>query len=302
MIRLKHNFTSRLILVVGILLLFAACESRPKGVVSENKMVDVLTDLHKLDGSMNANGILYNAADKKDDYYISVLKKYDMTQAEFDSSLVWYSKNSKNFDHIYDKVILRLTDLQTDIKKGKYHAVDTMELAKVKYIIWNKQTKYILTKDSARTRLNFEIPDQNFMLGDTYILKFLQRIAPEDSCDEQLIRFQINYVDGRVHGVIKMVYNDNLKRRYTLRISSKHAYKIKSISGELLGSSYYKGKQNAMIDSISLTRVYNALKQDSLTKVLQKADPKHYPTYAPPVKTEEIKPLHENLRKLFFKK
>ncbi|MHB9142917.1 MAG: hypothetical protein ACYC25_13680, partial [Paludibacter sp.] len=48
--------------------------------------------------------------------------------------------------------------------------------------------------------------------------------------------------------------------------------KIKSISGELLGSSKFKGTFNATLDSISLTREYNALKLDSLHKVVQKAD------------------------------
>ncbi|MFT3753026.1 MAG: hypothetical protein QM800_09170 [Paludibacter sp.] len=88
--------------------------------------------------------------------------------------------------------------------------------------------------------MDFEIPDQNFMLGDVYILKFLQRIAPVDSSTNPLIRLQINYANGRVRGVIKKTYNDGLTRRFTLRISSIHPTKIKSISGELLGSTTYK--------------------------------------------------------------
>jgi hypothetical protein len=301
MIRFQHNLAFRTILVIGIILLVAACNGRPKGVLNQHDMVNILTDLHKLDGSMAAKGLLYNDKEKKDDYYASVLKKYGITKAEFDSSLVWYSKNPKNFDRVYDKVIAQLTDLQTDINKGKYHPIDSLELAKIKYNIWTKRTKYTLTKDSARTHLNFEIPDQNFMLGDVYILKFLQRIAPEDSARKQLIRFQINYVNGRVRGVIKLIENDGVTRRYSLRISSIHPSKIKSISGELLGSSGYKGKQNATVDSISLARIFNANKQDSLLKVLQQADPKHYPVITPPIIPEEIQSKHQNIRRLIFK-
>lgn len=300
--RLQNNFWIKIIFIVGTIFLFAACNSRPKGVLNQNDMINILADLHQLDGSMSAKGLPYNQFDQKNEYYISVLTKYDITQAEFDSSLVWYSKNPKNFDKIYDKVIDRLTNLQNDINKGKYHFIDSTELAKIKIPIWNKRTKYVLTKDSARTHLDFEIHDQNFMLGDVYILKFLQRIAPEDSSTNQLIRFQINYVNGRVRGVIKKTHNDGLTRRFTLRISSIHPTKIKSISGELLGSSAYKGKLNAMIDSISLTRVYDSRKQDSLLKVMQVADPAHYPAINLPANVDLPQQKQKNIRVLILKK
>lgn len=298
---LKSNFGTKILFVLVTSLLLVACEKRPKGVLNQNDMINILTDLHKLDGSMSAKGLPYNEFDLKNEYYVSVLDKYEITQAQFDSSLVWYSKNPKNFDKIYDKVIEHLTDIQNDINKGKYHPVDSTELAKVKIPIWNKRTKYILTKDSARTHLNFEIPDQNFMLGDVYILKFLQRIAPVDSSTNPLIRLQINYANGRVRGVIKKTHNDGLTRRFTLRISSIHPTKIKSISGELLGSTTYKGKMDLTIDSVSLTRVYDSRKQDSLLKILQKADPKHYPVYAP-MGNDILQPKQKNVRVLILKK
>ena len=300
--RLKSNFFGQIIFVVVIILLFTACNVRPKGVLNQNDMINVLTDLHKLDGSMTAKGLPYDQLDKKNEYYVSVLSKYGITQAEFDSSLVWYSKNPKNFDKLYEQVIVQLTDLQKNINKGKYHPVDSVELAKIKVNIWNKRTKYVLTKDSARTHLNFDIPDHNFMLGDVYILRFKQRITPEDSSKNKLIRFQINYVNGRVRGVIKKSYNDGLTRRFTLRISSIHPSKIKSISGELLGSSAYKGKLSVTVDSISITRVYNPLKQDSLLKVLQAADPSHYPVISLPIKSDPLQPKQKNIRRLILKK
>lgn len=300
MSKLPSKFIRQTIFFIGIVLLFAACEGRPKGVISQGEMVNVLTDIHKLDASMAVRGINYGQFDVKNEYYVSVLHKYGITQAQFDSSVVWYSRNPKSFDRIYDKVIHNLTDLQTDINKGKYHKIDSTELRKVRYTIWNKRYKYVLTEDSARTHLDFNIPDQNFMLGDIYTLRFLQKIAPADSSENKLIRFQINYVNGRIRGVIKKVQADGITRRYTLRIASIHPYKIKSISGELLGNSGYKGKQNVTVDSISLTRTFDSTKQDSLLKVLQKADPTHYPSFAIPVDTVQSK--HRNIRLLILKK
>jgi len=74
MSKLSNKFIYQIVFVTGILLVFAAC-GRPKGVLSENEMVNVLTDLHKLDGSLAAKGISYNDIDKKNEYYNAVLKK-----------------------------------------------------------------------------------------------------------------------------------------------------------------------------------------------------------------------------------
>jgi hypothetical protein len=41
-------------------------------------------------------------------YYKNVLNKHGITQAQFDSSLVWYTDNPQIFNKIYPKVIERL--------------------------------------------------------------------------------------------------------------------------------------------------------------------------------------------------
>jgi hypothetical protein len=105
-------------------------------------MESVLTDLHKLDGAMAAKGIAYAQWDQKNEYYVSVLKKHGINQAIFDSSVVYYNRDPKKFERIYDNVIKNLTDLQTDVNKGKYHDIDSSEIHKIKYNIWNGRTKW----------------------------------------------------------------------------------------------------------------------------------------------------------------
>lgn len=301
MIRLKNNHWSRVSLITLVVLLFSACEGRPKGVINQNDMISILADLHQTDASMAAKGIGYDQFDIKNNYYCSILKKYDVTQAEFDSSLLWYSKNPKKFERIYDEVIVRLTNLQTDIQAGKYHKIDSSELAYNNQIIWENKTKYILTKDSARTHLDFEIKNQSLMFGDIYILKFTQQIAREDSCVQPFIRVQINYENGKTIAITQRTCNNNIKRRYTFRLPAIYPSKIKSITGQLLGSKTYKGKQNSITDSISLIQRFNPSKQDSLLRILQKSDPKNYPTYDTPPTSKTVAPIR-NLRSLILRK
>ena len=296
----KNSF--QIVLILGFFLLLSACDGRPRGVLDQKDMTKILIDMHKTEAILSERGLSYSRYSSKAPYYNFVLKKYGITQAQFDSSLVWYTKNPKKFGRIYDDVTAQLTKFQKEIKGGKYHAVDTLELAKIKVNIWMQRTKYILTKDSARTHLDFDFPNQGFMYGDTYILKFLLRIAPEDSSVRQRVILRINYANGKVDSVYKTAYHDSLLRRYTFRFPAIHKLKIKSISGQLLGSSAYKGKLHATVDSIALFRQFNPVLQDSLRKMVQKADPKEYsleptPNHAPTIRGKQL-PLNVTDRKL----
>jgi hypothetical protein len=239
-------------------------------------MTALLTDMHKLEGTLDANGISSSQFQLKSKYFNSVLEKYGITQAQFDSSVVWYTKNPKEYDDIYTDVMINLNDLQNDIQKGKYHPVDSVELRKMRVLIWNKKGMYHFTKDSTRTHFDFKIKDTSFLYRDVYVLKFKMKIAKEDSCKNQRIIFCLNYWNGKSDSVTQKTYNDNLTRRYTFKLHANKALKIKSISGQLLASSAYKGVFHTSLDSILLLRVYDPKFQDSLRLLVKIADPKEY--------------------------
>lgn len=98
----------RLLILMSIALFTICCTVRPKGVLSSRKMENVLYDLHRTDGILQSAGIYYRNQSDLSDYYLSVLSKYNITQAEFDSSLVWYTDNPQIFNKIYPRVVRRL--------------------------------------------------------------------------------------------------------------------------------------------------------------------------------------------------
>jgi len=272
MINLQNNSMYRFIVIIVLFIAVSSCNSRPKGVINEKDMTSILIEMHKLDGIILEKGFQYGNPDLKQKYYQFILKKYDVTQAEFDSSLVWYNKNPKKFEVIYDNVLVQLTEFENEVKSNKYHPIDSVELAKRKDDVWNKNAYYQFNKDSARTHFDFEIKNPNFLLGDVYVLRFLQRIAPEDSCKNSYVVLRINYANGKKDSAYTITHNDSLLRRFSLRLPALRKLKIKSISGSLLGSKKYKGKFNATLDSIVLLRQYNTRLQDSLKKVVNKND------------------------------
>ena len=101
------------LVVVCVLLAIVGC--RPRGVLSNNEMREVLYDLHRADGAIQVAGYNYSHDQEVAGYYKNVLDKHGITQAEFDSSLVWFTDNPQIFNKIYPKVIARLeADLEVE--------------------------------------------------------------------------------------------------------------------------------------------------------------------------------------------
>ena len=89
-----------------IILCLSGC--RPRGILHSWEMKSVLIDLHKADAMMQMAGISYGNEEARRIYYAQVLEKNGVTQAEFDSSLVWYTAHPQLFDKIYPRVLNEL--------------------------------------------------------------------------------------------------------------------------------------------------------------------------------------------------
>ena len=88
-----------MLIIFSILLAVVGC--RPRGVLSNREMRDVLYDLHRADGALQVAGYNYSHDQEVAGYYKNVLDKHGITQTQFDSSLVWYTNNPQIFNKIY---------------------------------------------------------------------------------------------------------------------------------------------------------------------------------------------------------
>ena len=74
-------------------------------------MREVMVDLHKTDALLQVSGLQHGHNEAEDIYYALVLERHGITQAQFDSSLVWYTAHPQLFDKIYPRV---LNDLKAE--------------------------------------------------------------------------------------------------------------------------------------------------------------------------------------------
>lgn len=109
------------------LTVFTGC--RPRGILHSWEMRKVLVDLHKTDALLQVAGLQYGHEEAKNYYYAQVLAKHGISQAQFDSSIVWYTAHPQLFDKIYPRVNKQLEKEETE-----FLALHAEELSKVPVI------------------------------------------------------------------------------------------------------------------------------------------------------------------------
>ncbi len=96
-------------------MVFAGC--RPRGVLSSRQMQNVLYDLHRADAILRISNLEVGHDEAVAKYYEVVLEKRGVTQAQFDSSLVWYTDHPSRFDKIYPKIQKRVKAEYDEVMK-----------------------------------------------------------------------------------------------------------------------------------------------------------------------------------------
>ena len=89
-------------------------------------MREILVDLHKTDAMLQINGLQYGHDEAKKIYYAQVLEKHGTTQAQFDSSLVWYTAHPQLFDKIYPKVLAELKKQEDEFVAQNEQALNSL--------------------------------------------------------------------------------------------------------------------------------------------------------------------------------
>ena len=107
--------------LLSVVLCLSSC--RPKGILHSWEMRALLVDLHRTDAIMQISGLQYKHQEDKALYYAVILEKHGTTQAQFDSSLVWYTAHPQLFDKIYPKV---LKDLKAE--EERFLALNAQQL------------------------------------------------------------------------------------------------------------------------------------------------------------------------------
>lgn len=239
----------------GVLFLafsLTACKvKRPETVLPDATMENVLYDYHI--AKAMGEEVPYNESYKRVLYLESVFKKHGITQADFDSSMVWFARNPEVLTKIYEKVNVRLKAERDGIN----HLIALRDnkpktsLPGDSIDVWIGQHIYRLTGMPLDNKLTFTLPsDSNFHDRDTlrWSVRFRFHNGAPDSLHAPWIAMQVLYEkNDSVIGAIRRVQDAGIE---TLTLFADTLGQIREIRGFI-----YYPQQEALQEKVSQQKV-----------------------------------------------
>lgn len=237
----------RRLIYLLLIFVFIGCSDIPENVLSEDDMVDLLVDIHKGEAFVEINRNKYYNDSLKKTVRQSILLKHGVSEAEFDSSLVWYGYNINEYVELYDEVIAKLSEQDEEILAEAKKQGETVSVAAGDSVnMWMKSDLRVLSKLFGDTAISFNaVSDNNFKKGDNFVLQF----RLHDSNVLARILIAVDYKDGKT----EYIYREQTKEGWNrLRFQSDSTKEVNRVYS--LVKFHLKEKETSFMDSIGFIR------------------------------------------------
>lgn len=204
----RHIFTF-LLLPLLALMLFASCKvSKPKGILSESQMERILYDYHLLRPVAQASADSSNI--KMRAYLLACLKRHGVTEAEFDSSMVWYCQHPATLQRVYQRIDDRYSSELTTlgVATNTINRYSSLSATGDTANIWNGRTFYLLSSNGFNNRIPFEVKaDSSFKKGDSFMFNFRAEFLQKEGQRHIVVALAVEYENDSVAHVQRHFYS-----------------------------------------------------------------------------------------------
>ena len=244
--------------LIACLALLTSCGKEiPDEIIQPDKMEKVLYDYHLMLSVSENSKNTEKAASKN-----YIFKKHGITPADFDSSMVWYTRESKELMSIYENLnkrfkreyehTTRLLESREDFDSRTFVSGDTVD-------VWIKEKLLWFTKAPLNKQQTFEIKaDTTFHEKDAFLWNMDYSFFAEG---EAIMGLNVVYENDSVIGMTKSVTQSGLQSIY---LHTDSAFNIKSLNGFIYVPEIQDKKPNILVHNISLTRYHKMETTDSL--------------------------------------
>ena len=213
-------------LIFFTLILIGCKPSVPDGVLSPKEMEDVLYDYHLADAMAQDEDA--DQGYKERMYRAGVLKKHDVTQAVFDSSMVYYLRHTEELQKIYERLSDRLND-EVVALGGSSKSMGDFTMNGDTANIWNGARTMVLDPHEPFNLYNFEIPvDSSFHKGDRLMLNFESEFIYQDGMRDGVAVLAVKFGND---SIATQSIHMSSPINYRLTIADNDHYGIKEIKG-----------------------------------------------------------------------
>lgn len=217
-----------------------ACKpAMPSGVLSEGKMEDVLYDYHLAQGM--AETVPFDGGRTLDqvryEYQQAVFRKHGITEAEFDSSLVFYCSDLTRMNRIYSHLTARLqreadalgvATGPRDVFEGLTAEGDTAN-------VWRDRPLFVVKSQVLDNLQMWEQEcDSTWEPGDDVLWRFsVQLIAKSFRTDDSYADLVVLYTNDSVRSHLSML---GVHKDFELKVDNPRDWTPKKVTGHIYTS------------------------------------------------------------------
>ena len=223
---------SKCLFCVILLALVLSCKPQvPGDYIQPDELEDILYDYHLADAMAEENRSDDNMQYNRLLYRQAVLKKYGITQAEFDSTLVYYTRHSDRLHRIYENLSKRFSDeaMALGASASDVNRYGNLTSDGDTANVWTGDKAVILTADAPYNVMSFEITaDTTYHKGDRMMLNFNTDFIFRDGMRDAVASLAIQFANDSVAGSTTHMSSNS---KYTVSVSDNGRLGIKAVRG-----------------------------------------------------------------------
>ena len=229
---LLHTCSSYIAMLLLSAFVAVACTpSVPSDVIQPDEMEDILYDYYI---SQAMAGQALNQKDASYDRYVyfsAVLQKHGVTEADFDSSLVYYYSNAKRLHGIYSSLSERIGNeaMGLGASVSEFNKYSSLSESGDTANIWQDATSLLLTPYAPSNKFTFSIKaDSTYKVGDSFFVFFMSDFIYQAGTKDAVVYVAVRYDNDSVSTHVTHIGVSGVSR---LRIPANDESKVSNIDG-----------------------------------------------------------------------
>lgn len=268
-----------MVLALGLLLMTACKPGVPEDVIQPDDMEDILYDYHLAQGigSRDGEGIDYN----RNLCFQAVLKKHHVTEAQFDSALVYYYTRADRFIDIYKNVQERLGEeaLVYGASQSEVDRYSSTSLTGDTADVWEGKRREVLMSQRPYHMVQFfQKADTSYHAGDSFLMTFNNTFLSQSSSRQTYLYLAVTYDNDSTYSQQTTIGGQTTALRVPVCKLAVKDIRGYILMGARLDEREMKSNDYCMLflDGIRLIRFHNKLPEETSapaeTQEVQKPD------------------------------
>lgn len=254
-------------LIYGLVLLLVGCSIAgcgrkvPRNVIQPEAMENLLYDYH-LATLMSAD-LDFSEKYKKKAYLEYVFEKHHVTEEQFDSSMVWYTRHTDQLVAIYGNLKQRFETARGYITSqgGNQGGQIVVSFAGDSVDIWQDRTVYWLSTYPLTNKIVFNLhADTTFHPSDILELSADFNFLPRKSATGKAVMGLCFYFkNDSTYGITRTINASGLQK---LRVQQDSLFDINNISGYIYYMNSEEEEATVLLNDIRLMRYHDKTKRN----------------------------------------